>query len=87
MANFWGPFLKQYSKTQLWLQDGNKVKMKWRNMSVGDKHRINIGLPLKQNMMNNNKKESPQPKLAANPGRPISTTNQAKQEQKKNPSI
>jgi hypothetical protein len=50
------------------------------NMSVEDKHRINIGLPLEEK----NKKESPQqkPKLTANPGRPIGTTNKAKQEQK-----
>jgi hypothetical protein len=72
---------QQYSRTQLWLQDCNKLKMKWRNMCVEDKVRINLGLPLEQK---NNNNKSPQQKLksTANSGRPIGTTNKSKQEQK-----
>jgi hypothetical protein len=65
--------VKQYSKTQLWLNDGSKAKMKWRNMCVEDKYRINLGLALEEKN-NNNKSPQQQPKLTANPGRPIGTT-------------
>jgi hypothetical protein len=67
--------------------------MKWCNMKKVDKIRINNGLPLeekKKSKKNNNHKQrntkSPpsNSKPAANPGRPIGTTNKAKLEQTKN---
>ena len=71
--------VRQYTKTQQWLEDGNKVKMKWKNMSDINKNRINNALPLVET-----NKTSVAPtsstKVPGNAGRPIGTTNRAKQE-------
>ena len=75
--------VKQYSKTQLWL-NSNKVKMKWRNMSDINKNRINLALPLVEMNNNNNKTTVAPPTSSAQvpgkSGRPIGTTNKAMQE-------
>ena len=74
--------IEQYRKTNLWLGDGNIVKMKWRNMSDDNKHRMNYGLPLEDKKTKKTKVPSQQPpKSTANPGRPIGSTNKSKQEQ------